>query len=130
IIPNSALVQNTITNFTLRDSLIRIRATVSLAYGTDLKKAHDVLYQAASILAPDAPNEPRVLLTEFADSGVRFEISIWTENAWESRRTRSELNFAIYDALQGAGIVIPFPQRDVHLIRDGRPVSPADHGTE
>lgn len=118
IIPNSALVQNTITNFTLRDSLVRIRTTIGIAYGTDLKRAHDVLLAAAAALDPHAPLPPRVLLAEFGDSSIQFEVSIWAEDAWASRRTRSDLNFAIYGALRDAGIAIPFPQRDVRILRD------------
>ncbi len=119
IIPNSTLVQNTITNFTLRDSLIRIRTKVGVAYGSDMKAVYDVLMGAATTLTTDAPKAPLVLLSEFADSSVVFEVSIWSEDAWASRRTRSDLNFAIHDALRRADITIPFPQRDVHLIGEG-----------
>ncbi len=117
IIPNSTLVQNTITNFTLRDSLIRIRTKVGVSYGADLRQVHDVLTRAATALTHDAPREPLVLLAEFADSSVVFEVSIWSEDAWASRRTRSDLNFAIHEALRREDIVIPFPQRDVHLFQ-------------
>jgi small-conductance mechanosensitive channel len=117
IIPNSTLVQGTVTNFTLRDPLLRVRTTVGVSYDADLRLVMQVLQEAAGSL-PDrvGTHEPRVLLTEFADSSVVFEIHVWTSDAWTARRLRSALNERIWWALKRAGIGIPYPQRDVHLI--------------
>ena len=116
IIPNSILVQNTITNFTLRDPIYRLRATVGVAYESDVRQVMEVL-RDATLSFPGRVNdyEPRVLLTEFADSAVVFEVSIWVTDAWRARTIRSDLNQAIWWALKGANITIPFPQRDVHI---------------
>lgn len=65
-------------------------------------------------------HEPRVLMTEFADSGVVFEVVVWTQDPWGARVTRSAMNEAIWRALRTAQITIPYPQRDVHLIRSRR----------
>ena len=46
---------------------------------------------------------------------VDFEISIWITDPWRSRRGRSDLRQAIWWALKEAGIVIAFPQLDLHL---------------
>lgn len=45
-----------------------------------------------------------------------FEVSVWISDAWRARIMRSELHEAIWWALKGAGVTVPFPQRDVHLI--------------
>jgi small-conductance mechanosensitive channel len=117
IIPNSTLVQNTVTNFTLRDSVYRLRATVGVAYDSDIRRVIEVLRDATAAF-PTRLNdyEPRVLLTDFGDSAVVFEVSIWIKDPWRARALRSELHQAIWWALKGANITIPFPQRDVHLI--------------
>jgi len=117
IIPNATLVQNTVTNFTLRDSTYRLRATVGVAYESDLKQVMAVLREATNGF-PGRMNdyEPRVLLSEFADSAVVFEVSVWVSDPWRARAIRSDLNEAIWWALKGAAITIPFPQRDVHVI--------------
>jgi small-conductance mechanosensitive channel len=55
-------------------------------------------------------------MTEFGDSSVNFEISVWLRNPWLHRAALSNLNEAIWHALKANKVTIPFPQRDVHLI--------------
>ncbi|MEP7065597.1 MAG: mechanosensitive ion channel domain-containing protein [Gemmatimonadota bacterium] len=118
IIPNATLVQNTVTNFTLRDPIFRLRATVGVSYDSDLVEVKRVLQEAAAALPGRlSDRDPRVLLTEFADSAVTFEVLIWSEDPWNSRVTRSNLNEAIWWAFKRAGIVIAYPQMDVHFAR-------------
>ena len=116
IVPNSILVQSTVTNYTLRDSLYRLRATVGVVYSTDVLRALEVLNDAMLNLSFATPRKkPVVLLTEFADSAIVFELSVWTETPWQVRRQKSEVNVAIWTALKNEGMTIAFPQLDVHL---------------
>lgn len=134
IVPNSTLVQSNVKNFTLRDDLHRLRCRVGVAYESDVEKTRDVLAKAAE--AMDFRNRskaPVVLLTEFGDSSVNFDVSIWTNDPWVSRINRSHLNFAVWHALKEAGITIAFPQMDVHLdVVGGTPpkVTPRGAGTD
>jgi small-conductance mechanosensitive channel len=59
--------------------------------------------------------DPIILLLEFGNSSVDFEVSIWAEDPWLARVTRSSLNMAIWRHLKEAGITIAFPQLDVHF---------------
>ncbi len=61
---------------------------------------------------------PLVLLVEFGDSAVVFEVSVWIDDPWVLRRVRSDLNEAIWWAFKEKGIVIAYPQLDVHLDRE------------
>ncbi|MBL0169966.1 MAG: mechanosensitive ion channel [Gemmatimonadaceae bacterium] len=118
IIPNATLVQSTVTNYTLRDPTYRLRTSVGVSYHSDMDAVIRVLLDAARSLPERLEaHEPRVLMTEFADSAVVFEVVVWTQNPWEARVTRSSLNEAIWRGLKAANITIPFPQRDVHVIR-------------
>lgn len=122
IIPNATLVQNTITNYTLRDSLYRLRATVGVSYDADVREVFRVLTRAADAFPARLPDQPpRVLLLEFGDSALLFEVLVWVEDPWRARALKSELNEAIWWALREASISIPYPQRAVHLV----PVPPA-----
>lgn len=122
IIPNSTLVQNTVTNFTLRDSDFRLRATVGVSYDSDVNLVMQVLREVADAFPHrHDSHEPLVLLTGFGDSSVDFEISVWTREPWRARRMLSELHQAIWWALKRHRITIPFPQRDVHVIGSGGP---------
>jgi small-conductance mechanosensitive channel len=116
IIPNSMLVQSSVTNYTLGDSLYRIRAQVGVAYESHMPDVMEVL-RAAGESVPNRvlEKDPIVLLLEFGDSSVVFEASIWAEDPWAARVTRSALNMAIWHHLKEAGITIAFPQVDVHF---------------
>jgi len=54
-------------------------------------------------------------MTEFGDSSVNWEISVWIDDPWRVRSRRSELNEAIWNALADEKIVIAFPQLDIHF---------------
>ncbi len=117
IIPNSTLVQNTVTNFTLRDPVYRLRTTVRVAFSSDMRQVMSVLRAATAGFPARAQEfEPRVLLREFEESGALFEVSVWVTDPWRAQTLRSDLNEAIWWALKDARITIPFPQRDVRVV--------------
>ncbi len=116
IIPNSVLVQSTVTNYTLRDTLYRIDGVVGVSYSSDMHVVRDALHAAArSVEWSSALREPAVLMREFGSSSVNFMISVWTNDPWDLRRQRSVLNEAIWWALKDQGITIAFPQLAVHF---------------
>lgn len=119
IVPNSLLVQETIKNFTLHDSLYRVRSTVGVSYASDLHVVRATLEGAAAALASRyAGRDPVVLLTGFGSSSVDYEVSVWTDDPWNERRLLSALNEQVWWALRDAGVTIAFPQTDVHLDPD------------
>ena len=116
IIPNSTLVQTPVTNYTLRDTLYRIRRPVGVVYPSDMAVVKQTLQRAAQgVKWRSQHRDPVVLLTEFADSSVNFEVSVWVDSPWNTRGLSSELNETIWWALKDAGITIAYPQLDVHL---------------
>lgn len=116
IIPNSILVQSTVTNHTFRDNMMRLRVAVGVTYGSDMRLVQQVLHDTAEKIAWRSTEKgPVVLLVEFGNSSVDFEVSVWIEDPWKSRWGRSDLRQAIWWALKDAGITIAFPQLDLHL---------------
>jgi potassium efflux system protein len=122
IIPNSLLAQQVVTNYTLRDSLYRLRTTVGVAYESDIDLVFQVLHEVGT-RSPDrdTTRDPRVLLTEFGDSSINFDLSIWIADSWAAPVAKSRLNHDIWRAFRDHGIVIAFPQLDVHLNRTDAP---------
>ncbi|NOX85846.1 MAG: mechanosensitive ion channel family protein [Chlorobi bacterium] len=115
IIPNSTLITNDVINWTLSDRKKRRDIQVGVAYGTDPHKVLEIIKKVAN----EHPNvlktpAPWALFDGFGDSALNFRIRIWTTMD-TGMTTKSEVAIAIYDALQEAGIQIPFPQHDLHL---------------
>jgi len=120
IIPNSVLLQTTVTNFTLRETTYRVRIPVGVTYGSDMSLVQETLFAAArEVMARwcTAEREPVVQLTRFGNSSVDWDVGIWIDDPWELRVASSELHLTVWNACKQAGIVIAFPQLDLHLDR-------------
>ena len=116
IVPNSALITAEVVNHSRPTTSLRIRVTVGVAYGTDTDRVRSVLLDVArtteGVLAtPD----PEVRLEDFADSAMLFALFCWIPNARDDLRVSSAIRFAIDKAFRKAAIVMPFPQREVHV---------------
>ena len=116
-------------NWTLGDDIVRFRVPFGVAYGSDIDEVERVILQALS--ENDLPYvknkfgdyEIRVVFESMGDSSLNFELFVWVrgEYARKPRRTRSEFLKVIYNALNIAGITIPFPQTDLHIV-DSDPI--------
>jgi len=111
ILPNSQVLGVKIEHYTANDNR-RLDIPVGVAYGTDLKQARRVLEEAAvsSSLSPYPSSGQRVVLRGFGDSSIDFEVRVWCKSREYWERQTAAIT-AINDALAGAGIEIPFPQR-------------------
>ena len=121
LIPNADLVTSTIINYSLSSSFIRMDLVVGVSYDADPREIERILLDvaAAEPLVSDF-RAPAVRFVEYGDNSINFELLFWIDvRNTARRRVRSALYFAIFEALQKAGIEIPYPQRDLH-IRSGR----------
>ena len=119
IVPNSQLVTEKVTNWTLSDMLRRIDLPVGVNYGAAPKAVMRILERVAidhhQILA-DPP--PQALFIGYGDSSINFELRAWTDQFDDWHRIRSELASAVFDAVRAAGMSFPFPQREVRILKD------------
>jgi small-conductance mechanosensitive channel len=118
LIPNSALLENTVVNWTLIDNLTRTIVTVGVAYGSPVKRVAELILQAtqeheATLNDP----APLVIFDDFGDSALVFNVFFWVNATAERnlRVVRSDIRFRIVELFEENDIVISFPQRDVHL---------------
>lgn len=119
IIPNHTLSQSSVKNYTYRDSLYRLRVSVGVAYSSDMSKVVEVLQAVgAGMTWREQSKEPQVLWREFGDSAVVFELSVWMQDPWTARTAESDVRKSIWEGLKTAGVVIAFPQLDVHFHPD------------
>ena len=126
IVPNSELISGQVTNWMLRDTIGRIKLPIGVAYGSDLEQVREILLEIAfnhdSVItqSPILP-KPWVLVRQFGDSSIDFELRCFIRDIDRRLRVMSDLYFEIDKAFRAAGIEIPFPQRDVHLIPPDEP---------
>ncbi len=123
---NASLFAKNFTNLTKSDSYELIKIMVGVAYGTDVIKVRDVLVKAMEVMKTkdsygrdvvDPNYGIRIRLNEFGNSAV--EISVKQHVLVPERIAYCEkAREVIYNALNEAGITIPFPQCDVHMIQD------------
>ncbi len=118
LVPNSHLLENTVTNWTLIDRNARSFVNVGVAYGSDVvlveKLMKQILDEHPAILKTPASS---VLFDDFADSSLTFSAIVWVcaESEAPLRQVRSELRFSIYKLFAENNITIAFPQRDIHI---------------
>lgn len=126
IVPNSQLISDQVTNWMFRDSIGRIKVPIGVAYGTDPERVKEILLDIAyqhEFVISQSPilGKPWVLFREFGDSALNFELRCYVRDVDSRWRIISDINFEIEKAFRAAGISIPFPQRDVHLIQHEKP---------
>ncbi|MDH3402974.1 MAG: mechanosensitive ion channel family protein [Acidobacteriota bacterium] len=94
----------------------RFRLRVGVAYGSDLDQVRDVL-MAVALEQPDVLDEPepRVRIRAFGDSSIDHELLGWIEEPVLRGRVVDDLHRRVYRAFAEAGIVIPFPQREIAI---------------
>lgn len=118
LIPNSALLENTVVNWTLVDRLARSIVRVGVAYGSPVRKVAELIDQAVreetAILSDP---KPVVIFEDFGDSALIFDVYYWIQASVDRdlRIIRSNVRFRIDQLFAENGIVIAFPQRDVHM---------------
>ena len=116
IIPNTKLAESQIQNVALPEPKSRVVIPFGVAYGTNIEKVKKIVMKEIKSIknAVDNP-EPSIRFDEMGNSSLNFKAYFHVssfEHRWESI---DEANTKIYNALNKAGIEIPFPQMDVHL---------------
>jgi small-conductance mechanosensitive channel len=121
VVPNSVLVNDQVINWTLHHSNRRIRVPFVTAFGADKEKVRAAVLKAAHSVPftspDDAVRKSQVWLVGYGDSALKFELVVWPtiESVRRPAAIFAAYTWAIDDALRGAGIEIPYPQRDLRL---------------
>jgi len=118
LIPNSKLLENTVVNWTLIDSLVRTSVSVGVAYGSPARKVAELILQATTeqnMVVTDP--KPVVTFEDFGDNALMFEVMFWLDSSAEGglRVMRSNIRFRLEELFEENDIVVAYPQRDLHL---------------
>ncbi len=117
IIPNSGISTNIINNYS-KEPIRRVEWIIGISYGDDYEEAKAVM---TSLLEQD----PRVLkeppflvaLNNLGDSSVNIVARAWckSEDYWD---LHFDINQRVYKTFPEHGLSFPFPQMDIHLIKE------------
>ena len=116
LVPNKDFITGHLLNWSLSDQTTRVLLSVGIAYGSDVREAMRLLEEVA-IEHEDVLDEPApsVIFQAFGDNALTLVLRCMVDSINNRYTTISDLNLAIDERFSLAGIVIAFPQRDLHL---------------
>jgi len=118
IVPNSFFLESNVVNWTLSDELIRARVSVGVIYGSPTRLVETLFLRALEeergVLRSPAPI---IVFEEFGDNSLNFDAYFWVRARAPvaMKQIQSRIRFRVDDLFREHGLVIAFPQRDVHL---------------
>ncbi len=117
LIPNETLITNEVINWSYSDRNVRLRIPVSISYDNDPEQAMALMEEAAKAntrVLEDPP--PSARLMAFGDNGIALELRVWIQDPEAGlANVRSDINLAMWRSFKNAGIVVPYPQRELHI---------------
>ena len=118
VIPNHLYLTNTLYNWTENGTTTRESVEVGVAYGSDTQLVKKILIDVAKS-HPDVFKhpEPIVLFTNFGDSALDFKLIFTLNDSFQAGVPKSDIRFEIDKQFRAHNISIPFPQRDLHIIK-------------
>ncbi len=116
IVPNGYLISSKLINWTMSNRTRRIDLKVGVAYDSNPDIVIETLMEVMKSHKEILENpKPYVLFQSFGDNAKLFEARCWTSNYGAWLDTMSELNVTIDKTFREKGIVIAFPQLDLHV---------------
>lgn len=126
VVPNEKFITSEFINWTHKNKKQRYRVDFSVGYDTDIRKMAEMIKKVVAehpqvLSGPGIPFEeqPDCEISGFGDNGIDCFTEFWMEGIDDGRnRVGGDLMLAILEALREARIEIPFPQRDVRIIKN------------
>ena len=120
IIPNKMLMGEKLINWSLTNPIVRIILPFHVAHGTDPKLVQKILHQAA-VEHPRIVDQPetQVLLMEYGNSALMYELRTHVAHVDDRLPVRDELNARIQELFREHGVVIAYPKQDIFLRSPG-----------
>jgi len=116
LVPNKEFITGRLLNWSLSDQVTRLVIPVGVAYGSDIPLAMKIITEVArdNELIMDDP-KPFVTFESFGDNSLTLTLRCFTDSVDYRLQAISSLHEEINRRFNEAGIVIAFPQRDLHI---------------
>jgi small-conductance mechanosensitive channel len=117
IIPNNKLTQEHVENWSHGSELSRFKVFVNISYGANTELVSRLLTQAAMSHPKVKKSQPVIVrLANFGENGMEMELLFWADQSWDINNYKSEIRMEIDRLFREYKIVIPFQQRDIHIV--------------
>lgn len=121
IIPNNKFINENVVNWTHANDNTRFHLKVGVAYGSDTDTVRRILEECAERHSEVSKNpKPKVRFEDFGDSSLQFTLLFFSRSIFRIENVKSDLRFMIDKEFRKSKVVIPFPQRDLHIKSDYR----------
>jgi len=118
VIPNHKFLTDSIYNYTQNHKTTRETIRIGVAYGSDVKLVSQILEEVADIQKGVLKNpKPFVLFEDFGDSALKFSLNFFITDSFTDPKIKSAIRYKIDQRFRENGISIPFPQREVHIVK-------------
>lgn len=116
LVPNKEFITSQLLNWSLSDPVTRRLIQVGVAYGTNMDKALEVVAEVAK-KHPLVLADPESMITfdEFGDNSLLISLRYFIEHLDQRMQVDSKLRLEINRRFNEEGIVVAFPQRDIHI---------------
>ncbi len=116
VVPNGDIVSNQMINWTLSDRRRRLKIDFCVGRDTDPEEVLEIL-RAISVENDDIVQDPapRPRFMGFGEGSLEFQLLFWIADYENGFTIGTETMLKLYRKLKEHNIVIPYPQRDMHL---------------
>jgi small-conductance mechanosensitive channel len=116
IVPNSIIGANQVINYSYPDPRYRVQTHVGIGYGADIEAARRIIVDTVRQVEGVVPDKPvEALYIEMGDSAMIFRVRWWIESYVDTRRMFDRVHTALQQALDEAGVDMPFPTQSISL---------------
>ena len=116
IVPNSIIGKSQVVNYTYPDPRYRVQIEIGIAYGTNIEHARQIIIATVQDIEGVLKDKPvEALYIAMGDSAMIFRVRWWIESYIDTRRNFDRVNTALQNALDAAGIEMPFPTQALNV---------------
>ena len=119
IVPNSIIGKSQVVNYTYPDPTYRIQMDIGIGYGQDIERVRQIIVDTVREVEGVLPERPvDALYNEMGESAMTFRVRWWIQSYEDTRRFYDRVNTALQNALDAAGVDMPFTTYDINVRMD------------
>ncbi len=120
--PNNVVTASTVHNMTENGLPVKQYVYFTVAYGTDLDKARDIMIETCKknpLVVEDEKHEgPGFRCTNMLDSGIELRLSYYAKTFDDTSSSAGQIRQAVYKAFRENGIEIPYNRLQIDILSD------------